>query len=93
VFNNLIVAYAADGVAVVREESVAQLVAAILGVTPDHVYKAHWLDIEDAYREAGWHVVYDRPRNIEDYPATFTFKKAGERNHDARSDLGAGAIL
>jgi hypothetical protein len=34
-----------------------------------------WLDVEPVYRNAGWHVEYDKPGYNEDYEAFFIFKK------------------
>jgi hypothetical protein len=43
--------------------------------TDDEVFKKHWLDVEDIYREAGWDVKYDKPGYNEDYDASFEFCK------------------
>lgn len=37
------------------------------------IFDNHWLDIEDDYRKAGWHVEYDQPAHCENYDAFFTF--------------------
>lgn len=34
-----------------------------------------WLDFEQAYRDAGWSVSYDKPGYNETYEAAFIFKK------------------
>ena len=39
------------------------------------IFKRHWLDVEDIFREAGWIVEYDKPGYNESYAANFTFKK------------------
>lgn len=41
------------------------------GTTPNR----DWLNVEDAYRAAGWKVVYDSPAYNESYDSTFTFTK------------------
>ena len=41
----------------------------------DNLFKNHYLDIEPIYREAGWHVEYDKPAYYEDYKPNFTFRK------------------
>ncbi len=61
--------------AVIEQETVASAVAAALGCAKHEVYDSHYLDIEDAYRKAGWKVEYDKPGYNETYPATFTFRK------------------
>ena len=43
------------------------------GLTRETVFKSHWLDIEDHYREVGWTVVYDKPAYNEAYEAYFKF--------------------
>jgi len=37
------------------------------------IFSEHWLDVEDAYRKAGWTVRYDKPGYNESYDANFTF--------------------
>lgn len=39
------------------------------------IFMNHWLDIEDAYRVAGWVVKYDAPGYNESYEAYFTFRR------------------
>ena len=29
--------------------------------TKTDIFRRHWLDIEDIYRDAGWQVTYDKP--------------------------------
>lgn len=41
----------------------------------EQMFDNGWLDVEDTYRDLGWHVVYDKPGFNEDYPATFTFSR------------------
>lgn len=42
-------------------------------VRDETLYKNHWLDIEDVYRQAGWTVRYDKPGYCENYPAFWEF--------------------
>lgn len=42
-------------------------------ITEEDLFKNHWLDVEDIYREVGWKVEYDKPGYNESYPATFKF--------------------
>jgi len=39
------------------------------------IFENHWLDVEDIYRKAGWHVEYDKPAYDESYEPTFDFIK------------------
>jgi hypothetical protein len=41
----------------------------------DEIFKKHWLDIEEIYRQEGWDVKYDRPGFDENYEAFFVFTK------------------
>ena len=42
-------------------------------LTSDKLFDNHWMDFEDAFRDAGWTVTYDKPAYNEYYPASFTF--------------------
>jgi hypothetical protein len=75
VFNELIAANWNGGRAVVLQKKAAKLIAERAKTATEEVYRRHWLDVEDAYREAGWDVDYDKPGYCEDYEATFTFRK------------------
>lgn len=61
-----------------RTSSVAQeeIIKAALkkGYTREGLFDKGYLDIEDTFRAAGWHVTYDKPAYNETYPATFTFR-------------------
>lgn len=77
-FNEMI-AQAWDGrSSTFREDAVLQLVALTLGVSRQRAIDLGALDVEPAYRAAGWRVTYDRPGYNETYPATFTFTPSAE---------------
>lgn len=44
-----------------------------------HVFANKWLDVEEAYRAAGWLVRYDKPGFNEDYDAYWEFMKIPKR--------------
>jgi hypothetical protein len=44
------------------------------GLKSKEIHENGWLDIEAAYKKAGWDVEYDGPAYNETYNATFTFK-------------------
>lgn len=46
----------------------------VLKATRQMLFDRHWLDIEAAYRDAGWTVEYDRPGYCENYEAFWTFR-------------------
>lgn len=46
-----------------------------LSIPRDEIFDKHWLDFEHIYREAGWHVIYDKPGWNENYKAFFDFTK------------------
>ena len=43
--------------------------------TRKQLFDKHYLDIEPAYREAGWKVEFDKPGYNESYDAYFVFSK------------------
>ena len=45
------------------------------------VFSNHWLDFEDHYRNAGWHVTYDKPLYFEDYDPYFLFEVPDKINY------------
>jgi len=52
------------------------IVALIKEIMPPGVDFVHaWLNFEDAYREKGWIVKYDKPAYCESYDAFFEFKQ------------------
>lgn len=44
-------------------------------LTPAIIYQNHYLDVEDLFRQAGWHVEYDKPGYNESYDAYFVFRR------------------
>jgi hypothetical protein len=45
----------------------------------NQIYEYGWLDVEPAYRRAGWKVEYDKPGYCETYEASFEFRKPRTR--------------
>lgn len=73
VFNELIIKnYSQGGTSVVHQSAVINALED-RGTPRNTVYQNGWLDVEDAYEEAGWDVKYDKPAYNESYPATFRF--------------------
>jgi hypothetical protein len=56
-----------------------KLKAAGKNVTCEQLYDNHWMDVEGAYRKAGWSVAFDKPAYCETYDAHFTFRKGRRR--------------
>lgn len=82
VFNDLIALHFNGKKSVIRQDTVVNRIVDLYNqrhpfdmIDQSWVYTNHWLDIEDAYREAGWKVYYDKPGYNETYPATFEFTK------------------
>lgn len=75
VFNRLIASRFDGKKATVKQDHAVAAIIAALGVERKVVFAEHYLDIEEAYRAAGWKVIYDKPAYNEDYPATFEFSK------------------
>lgn len=71
-FNELIAKEFSGQRAVVKQDDVVALIVR-KGINQKDLYDNHWLDVEDAYRAAGWKVVYDKPAYCESYPAIFIF--------------------
>lgn len=76
-FNALIVEKwsEASRCAIIHQCEVAERVAVALGITKGEVYERKLLDVEDAYRKAGWKVKYDKPAYNETYEPSFEFRK------------------
>jgi hypothetical protein len=72
-FDELIVKNLQDGRSEVIQEDVVNLISEKLSCHRNIVASSSWLDIEDAYEAAGWHVEYARPGFNESYKAYFTF--------------------
>lgn len=72
-FNAEIAIQFADGSAVVKQNAVLERLKAG-GMLASEIFTAGWLNVEDAYRAAGWKVSYQKPGLGEDGPAIFTFK-------------------
>lgn len=77
VFNDLIVKHwDEDGkFAEIKQGEALSLIARAMDYTRETVIDKGLLDVESAYRKAGWKVDYDRPGFNETYEATFRFYK------------------
>jgi hypothetical protein len=79
-FNEAIAAHYDGKRAVVLQCDVVQRIVD-KGFPRHEIFGHHWLDIEDAYRAAGWDVAFDKPGYNETYEAAFTFSaKKGEQS-------------
>lgn len=81
-FNEMISANMNDGVSTFTQDAVVARICELFTPTKsshrsirETIFKNHWLDVEDLYREAGWIVEFDKPGYNETYSATFTFKE------------------
>lgn len=74
-FNGLIAEKFSSGSATVTVKEAADRIAHALGVSREQVFDRGWLDVEDIYRKAGWHVDFDKPGYNEDYEAYYVFSK------------------
>jgi hypothetical protein len=64
-------------VSIVRQDDVvAYIMDSGFGGTRKEIFGSKWLNVEPAYREAGWDVKYNRPSYTESYPAFFEFRCA-----------------
>ncbi len=73
-FNSAIAENVRHGLArILQKDIVAALEG--LGMNRQEIYKRHWLDVEDIYRQAGWEVKYDSPSyGDNDFEPYFVFK-------------------
>lgn len=75
VFNELITK-AWDGQTAIVKQKVAEVrIAEALNVSCQAVLDEGFLNVEPAYREAGWKVEYDKPGFNETYEPTYKFRK------------------
>jgi hypothetical protein len=75
-FNELIVEEWDGSSATVKQDDVVALIVSKLACERQQVFDRGWLNVEDAFREAGWKVDYDKPGCGERYAAHFTFRKS-----------------
>ena len=77
-FNQLIAEQFSQGCATIKQDDVVALMEQ-KGLGQAEIQRKGWLNVEDAYRAAGWAVEYDKPGYNESGPATFTFRRAPGR--------------
>jgi hypothetical protein len=75
VFNELITRNWDGHQAVVSQNALVENIACALQLKRHEVFDRNLLEVEDAYRKAGWLVEYDKPAYNESYGAFFRFKK------------------
>lgn len=73
-FNAEIALRYVSGQATVKQNAVVERLVAG-GMTRSEIFDNGWLNVEDAYRSAGWDVEYDKPGWDENYDAFFVFKR------------------
>ena len=83
VFNQLIAEHwTGSSATFTQSDAIAAIVARCGGdngplhsASRSEVLRRGWLDVEDVYREAGWHVVFDKPGYNERYEAFYKFSR------------------
>lgn len=73
-FNELIAKHFVNGMARVKKDDVVDLIVE-KGLCRADIFSNGWLNVEAAYRAAGWVVDYDKPGFNETYQATFSFRR------------------
>lgn len=73
-FNIEIAAAFDNGSAIVNQERVVDRLLAG-GMQRKEIFSNCWLNVEEAYRDAGWKVRYEKPGFNESGPALFHFSK------------------
>lgn len=71
--NDLIIRRLNGGKAAVKQSEITAVLIEQYGHSLTTILEKHWLDFEDAYEAAGWHVKYDKPAWNEDGTAIFYF--------------------
>lgn len=74
-FNRLIADNWNGHSATVMQKEATKAIADVLNIPVSQIFNKGYLDIEEAYRAAGWHVQYDKPAFDESYEPHFVFKK------------------
>ena len=72
-FNALILQNFVYDRATVRQDEVVTLMVT-KGLDVNDIFDKGWLNVEEAYRQVGWKVEYDKPGYNESYPAIFEFR-------------------
>jgi len=84
VFNNLIQKNFNGTEARVLQKDAVKGICEALAISKNQAFENKLLDVEDAFREAGWIVSYDKPAYCETYDAYFIFKKPQEKSLPAK---------
>lgn len=74
-FNELIVKYWNGSYANVSMAEAANLIQTKMNISHKQVFERGLLDVEDAYRKAGWEVNFDKPGYNENYAPYYLFSK------------------
>lgn len=75
-FNAEILAQFSGRKAIVKQARVVDRLK-FRGMTSEEIFSNGWLNVEEAYRAAGWKVDYDKPGYNESYDAVFEFTSRG----------------
>lgn len=62
-----------DGQAKVDQDEAVTMISNKLKIHRAAVFANKWMDVEEAYRQAGWTVEYDKPAYYEDFSAYYMF--------------------
>lgn len=71
-FNELIVQKWCGNSVIIKQDEVINLMIK-KGLKKEEIFSNGWLNIETAYKSAGWKVKYDKPGYNEDYEPSFIF--------------------
>jgi len=78
-FNETIAKHFYNDVACFTQDEVEKLIVR-KGIKANEIYRNHWMDVEETYRNAGWIVEYEKSGYNETSPDTFTFKRKIGKN-------------
>lgn len=71
-FNELITEHYSNGRSTVKQKEVVERLETA-GFNHREIYDKGYLNVEEIYRDAGWHVKFDKPGYNESYDAYFVF--------------------
>lgn len=75
IFNHLIIQNFKNGEARVLQKEAIKAICEKMNISSTEVFAKEYLEVEDAFRVAGWKAIYDKPDYGEYYEPFFTFRE------------------
>lgn len=74
VFNDLIVEKYNSEFNISQDEAIDRILEKMPHLKRHEIFERNWLDIEDMYSAAGWHIDFEKPDRGETFSAYWTFR-------------------